>query len=137
MNFQIIWLPLFLGTIIHLFLGSLWFSPLLFGKIWAKEAALTEQHLQKSQEQLGFIYVWNLIFSLLTVYFIGFIMQNLKLTHPKDIIFYLTFIWLSINLPVAIRSWGFEGRSLKLGLINHVYDLLAYLSIAYIYTFFL
>lgn len=43
-------------------------------------------------------------------------------------------IWLGTNAPFVVKNWGFEDRSIKLGLINHGYDLVVYIVVALLYV---
>lgn len=50
---QINWFPVIISTILSFVLGSLWHSPMMFGKSWTKE--VNPQH-EKSKSHMGMVF---------------------------------------------------------------------------------
>ena len=44
------WLPSLLSALSAFLLGGLWYSPLLFGKAWQREAGLSDEQLQAANK---------------------------------------------------------------------------------------
>jgi hypothetical protein len=59
------WLAVSVAALSTFLLGGLWYSPLLFGKAWAKENGLTEEELKKGNTAkiFGFAFLWALVMS--------------------------------------------------------------------------
>jgi hypothetical protein len=42
-------------------------------------------------------------------------------------------VWAGMSMPMMIKHWGFEKRTVKLGIINHSYELVVYVVVAVLY----
>lgn len=135
MKFDISIIGLILGTIINMGLGALWYSPVLFAKSWMKEANITEEEIQSSQGDMGKIYGMTGLGALVTSAFLGLFVLNMNIDHVGEGIMWAVILWLGTQLPSIIKNWGFENRTVKLGMINHGYDLAVYLIVITIYVF--
>ncbi len=66
-------LAVFICAIANLALGALWYSPVLFGKAWQKEAGLTDEQLAKQNPAktygLAFLFSWVMSYNL--AFFLG------------------------------------------------------------------
>lgn len=125
MTFNVSILPLIVGTIFNMVLGALWYSNVLFSKSWMKESGVTEAEVE-DPSGMPKVYFLTMLMALSTSYVIGFMVSNMGITTIIQVIVMAVIIWLGTDLPMIIKNWGFEGRTLKLGLINHSYQLLVY-----------
>ena len=48
------WLPAFIAAISAFMIGGLWYSPILFGKVWQKEAGLSDERLAAANRGMIF-----------------------------------------------------------------------------------
>lgn len=133
MNFEVSILPLIIGTLFNMGLGAMWYSPILFAKVWMKEAGVTMEDVNASPSDLPKIYGATAVTALITSYAIGFMINNLKIDSITDAFIFVTILWLGTNLPSIIKNWGFEGRTVKLGIINHGYDFVVYIIVSILY----
>lgn len=132
MKFEVSIIGLIVGTLINMGLGALWYSKVLFAKPWMKEAGITDEDLQSGN--MGQIYGMTALSALLTSYVLGFLVNNLNITNYGMGLLFAFILWAGTNIPAIIKRWGFEGKSIKLGLINHGYDLVVYLIVVTIYV---
>ena len=44
-------LAVLVATIVSMVLGALWYSPILFGKLWAKLSKFTEEDIEKAKKK--------------------------------------------------------------------------------------
>ncbi len=137
MIFTVPWIPLVVGTIISMALGAMWYSNVLFAKPWMKEAGVTMEEINASSDQMGKVYAFTALGALATAYVVGFLMVNLKIMTLGNAVIFALLLWIGTNVPPMIKNWGFENRTIKLGIINHGYDLAIYLIVAILYTFFI
>jgi len=64
---EISWIAVFAAAVASFLLGGLWYSPVLFGKAWQREAGLTDEQLAKGNKArifgltlvLAFLAAWN------------------------------------------------------------------------------
>lgn len=133
MNYNIKLLPFILGAVSNMFLGAMWYSPLMFAKVWMKEANITEEYMEVSKGKMGKVYFFTTIMAFVTSYVIGFVIKNMNIDTLINGLLLAILLWLGTNLPSIIKNWGFENRSIKLGMINHCYDLSIYIIIVVLY----
>jgi hypothetical protein len=126
MIFSVNIFALVLGMLVNMGLGALWYSSFLFAKPWMKEANVTQEDINKSNSQMGKVYGFTALSALVTSYVIGFLVANLQLTNVANGILLAVILWLGMDLSSIIKNWGFENRTIKLGIINHGYDLVVY-----------
>jgi len=127
-------LPLIIGAVFNMVLGALWYSPVLFAKPWMKEAGITEEYIEVSKGKMGKVYIFTTFFAVVTSYVIGLLIVNLGITSILSALLTAIIVWIGTSLPMVIKNWGFEGRSIKLGLINHGYDLVVYIVVAILFV---
>ena len=132
MNFSVNILPLIIGGFFNMILGAMWYSNVLFAKAWMKESGVTEEAISDNSN-MGIVYGFTFLTAFLTSYVIGFIVTNLALTSIVHAVILAIIIWLGTDFPMIIKNWGFEGRSIKLGLINHSYQLVVYLVVGILF----
>jgi uncharacterized membrane protein len=111
------WLPSLIAALSAFILGGLWYSPVLFGKAWQREAGLSDEQLAKSNKAVTF----GVSFILCLVAAIAFSM----VITPEAGFFMAFHSGIGIGLAWVATSFGvnylFEQKSLKLWLINAGY----------------
>lgn len=137
MSFSVPIIPFVLGALINMGLGALWYSNVLFAKVWMQEAGITTEEIEGSQDEMGKVYGLTMLTAVFTSYVLGFLMVNLLLVSISEAVVFAIILWIGSHTPTIIKRWGFEGDSLKLGLINHGYDLTVYVIVCTLYAFFI
>lgn len=109
-------------------LGGLWYSPLLFGKAWQREAGLSDAQLQGGNMALifGLSLVLSLIASFVFAMFLG---PRPPLALGLGAGFSAGLCWVSASFGI---NYLFERKSLKLFLINGGYHTLQFTLIGLI-----
>jgi len=134
MLFEVKILPLIIGAVFNMILGAMWYSPVLFAKPWMKEAGITEDYVKVSQGKMGKVYVLTTVFAVITSYVIGLIITNMQIESIFTGILVAFFVWIAFSFPMVVKNWGFEDRSIKLGIINHGYDLVVYIVVSALFV---
>lgn len=134
MIFKVNIIALFLGMFINMGLGALWYSNVLFAKSWMKEAGITEEDINDPNAEMGKVYGMTALTALITSYAVGFLVVNIQPSSLGNALIIAVIVWLGMDLSSIIKNWGFEKRTIKLGLINHGYDLVVYMLLVLIYT---
>jgi len=114
---QINFLAVFVAALASFAIGGLWYSPVLFGNIWMKEAGISEEKAKKSNmiKTFGLSFLLSLIICFNLAAFLG---------PESDFVWGMTagalagIGWVATSLGIL---YLFEGRSLKLFLINGGY----------------
>jgi hypothetical protein len=111
------WLPALIGALSAFALGGLWYSPFLFGKVWQREAGLSDEQLQAANK--GKIFGVSFILCLIAAVAFSMVIG----TEPS--FFMALHSGIGVGLAWVATSFGvnylFELKSLKLWLINAGY----------------
>ena len=109
-------------------IGGLWYSKILFGKIWMRENGFTEEGTKNANmvKIFGTTFLLSLIISYNLAFFLG----------PKADLMFGLFAGLAAGLGWVSMSLGilylFERKSFKLWLINAGYNIITYTVIGII-----
>jgi hypothetical protein len=103
-------------------LGGLWYSPLLFGKMWMKETGITEEAVknQNMAKVFGFAFIASLVIAFNLAMFLG---SSSTLETGVFYGFLAGFGWVAMSF--AINDL-FEQRSFKLFAINAGYHTIGF-----------
>jgi hypothetical protein len=107
------------------FIGGLWYSPVLFARVWQREAGVSDERLRNGNPALifGLAFVLSVIAAWVFAMFLG----------PRPGLAFATAAGFAAGLAWVAASLGiiylFERRSLKLFLINGGYVTLAFTAI--------
>ena len=116
------WLPSLISALSAFLLGGLWYSPLLFGRVWQREAGLSDEQLQAANK----VRIFGVSFILCLLAAIAF---SMVITPEAD--FFMAFhSGVGVGLFWVATSFGvnylFELKSLKLWLVNAGYHTLQF-----------
>jgi hypothetical protein len=116
------WLPSLLSALSAFLLGGLWYSPLLFGRVWQREAGLSDEQIQGANK----VRIFGLSFVLCLVAAIAFSM----VITPEASFFMAFHSGVGVGLFWVATSFGvnylFELKSFKLWLVNAGYHSLQF-----------
>lgn len=111
------WLSVILAALSAFAIGSLWYSPVLFGKTWQKEIALSDSDMKNANMPLifGTSFVLNLISALVLDMFIG-----KEASAGVGIVagFLVGIAWVATSIGI---NYMFARKSLKLYFIDAGY----------------
>jgi hypothetical protein len=111
------WLPSLVATLAAFGLGGLWYSPYLFGKLWQREAGLSDEQLRGANK----FRIFGLSFILCLVAAVAFSM----VITPEASFFMAFHSGVGVGIFWVATSFGvnylFEQKSLKLWLVNAGY----------------
>jgi membrane-associated HD superfamily phosphohydrolase len=122
-NVAINHLAVFAAALSDFVVGALWYSPLLFAKVWMRETGITEEKMKKDNPLVK--YGLTFIFSLVITYNLAFFLGDPSMKF-SDYLMYSAlagFGWAS--MAIGILSL-FEMRGWRLMLINWGYVTIAF-----------
>lgn len=128
------------ATVATFVLGALWYSPLMFGKLWMQIMEVThlsKEELQKMQKEMTPFYLLQLVLTLITTFVLA---SNLSFNNLSGAAAYsyAFFMWLGYIAPVQIGTvlWGRTQKKfwIKQILVMVSYQLVAVLLSAWILT---
>lgn len=114
MNIEVNYVAVLLAAIASFVIGFLWYSPLLFGKMWMKLRGITQANMKKGQKDMGMLYGLSLVVSLFTAYMLAHVMALSlnyygypKLNTGLNSAF---FMWLGFVMPVMVTATIFSDK---------------------------
>ena len=119
---EINWIAVVVATLASFALGALWYSPVLFGKAWQREAGLTDEQLARGNKArifgltlvLAFLAAWN---------FANFLGPRPSLALGLGAGASAGLLWVAGRLGI---NYLFERKSFKLFAINGGYHSLQF-----------
>ena len=132
---EINYMLIVVATLVQFVLGALWYSPLLFGKIWMQIMEVTQmskEQMQKMQKEMMPFYALQFFLTL----FSTFSLVNLAVFTPFSLYHVAFWIWLGFIVPTQIAGviWGNTKKRfwLKQTLIMITYQLVGIMIAAFI-----
>ena len=124
LDFDINWLAVLAATIVSFVIGSLWYSPLLFSKIWQREAKLSDEDIGSGNMPVifGTTFVMAGVAAILFAAILG--------PEPElgDSLLFGLIVgagWIATSFATG---YLFERRSLTLWAINAGYNVVLFLA---------
>ena len=119
-----------IAAVIQIVIGSFWYPPAGFGKIWIKEMKFTAKDIEKAKaEGMGKTYAAAFVGSALT----SFVMVQLALLinslTPMAGAGLGLLAWLGFAVPMQLSNVLWEGKSIKLFIIGTAYYLVSYTAV--------
>jgi hypothetical protein len=119
---EVNWIAIVLAAVACFVLGGLWYSPVLFGKAWQREAGLTDEQLKKGN--LPVIFGTTLLLALLAAWnFANFLGPRPSVAFGTGVGFSAGLLWVAGSFGI---NYLFERRSFKLFAINGGYHTLQF-----------
>ena len=124
MNF----LAIIVAAIVNVVLGSLWYSPALFAKPWAKGVGMTKEQMGKGMKMSAGMYVPPLLAAIVTSYILAWFLHALNTTTLMGGIQIGFLAWLGFTTTAQVlNSWVFSnGLPKQVYFINTGYHLVTF-----------
>ena len=128
LDFDINWLAVLAATIVSFVIGSLWYSPLLFSKIWQREAKLSDEDIRSGNMPVifGTTFVMAGVAAILFAAILG---PEPELGHALLFGLIIGAGWIATSFATG---YLFERRSITLWAINAGYNVVLFLAIGLI-----
>jgi len=126
-------LAVLVAAIVSMMIGSMWYSPLLFGKIWMKLSGVSFPKSKKKQQQMMLTaYGLGLLSSLVTAYFLAHFISVMDADSAGAGAQIAFWAWLGFVLTTQFGAVIWEQRSYKLLLIGGSNMLVSFLAMGVI-----
>jgi hypothetical protein len=119
---EVNWIAIVVAAVASFLLGGLWYSNVLFGKTWQREAGVTDEQMKNSN--MARIFGLTFVLCLLAAWmFASFLGPRPSLALGFGAGFAAGLFWVAASFGI---NYLFERRSLKLFLINGGYHTLQF-----------
>lgn len=123
MDVQVNWLAVILATVSSMVVGAVWYMPKVFGNTWMKLAKVKMDRDQSAFVPLAVTFA----VSFLTAYILAHVtfLSNMWFhnSYLQDAITTAFWVWLGFTAARFITHDAFEGRPVKLTVINIAHEL--------------
>jgi hypothetical protein len=131
MNFHHLnWLAILVAAISTMIVGFLWYSPLLFAKLWMREMGHDPNDKAKTREMqksAGPAYAGSFVASLISAFTLALILHGMRADGLHFGLMASFHVWLGFVATVQFTGALFAKQSMKLFAINTGYQLVCYL----------
>lgn len=127
-----IWAVL-VGVVIQMVIGALWYSPVLFGKIWLRLVERKSEDI--SREEGNKAMALSVIPAAISVFSLAILLGWINATTVLDAIIAGSVISIGLIGMNAMNLVFFEDRSIKLTLLNSGYPFVTFNLISILITF--
>lgn len=111
---QVNFLAVVLGAVAFFAVGALWYS-VLFGKVWQKEAGMTEEKMGQSNMAMTFVLCF--LAELVVSWMLGHLIA--RTSPPTHVIMMMSVgLGATVMVPATAINYLFQRQSLKLFLID-------------------
>jgi hypothetical protein len=128
MDVQVNYLAVLLAALSTMVVGSIWYTPKVFGNTWMKLAGLNRKDLEKN----GYMpIVITVVVSLISAYVLAHVSylsnQFFQNSFLQDSLTTAFWLWLGFTAARIITHDSFEGRRKKLTLLTITHELITFL----------
>lgn len=114
-------LAVLVAAVVNMIIGALWYSPLLFSKLWMREVGKKMEDIGQS----GPAYALTMVGALVAAYVLAHFVAYAQAVTLMDGVKTGFWAWLGFVVPTHGATHLFEGKSLNLYLITIGYHLVA------------
>lgn len=137
MDVDVNWLAIALAALSSMVVGSIWYTPALFGNAWMKMTGLKPEQMRgESSAAMAWKYGSVFVASLVTAYILAHVtfLANKWFgnSYLKDALCTAFWLWLGLTATRFYVHDTFEGRRKKLTIINTMHELVTLLVMALI-----
>ena len=130
-NVDVNYLAVLVAAIVSIVIGSLWYSPILFGNIWIKLSKFTKKDMNKARKKgMGKQYLGQLIGSLILACVLAHFVAYVSASTLSDAAQLGFWLWLGFIVPVQLGTVLWEGKPVKLYILNIAYHLVTLIAMA-------
>ncbi len=122
------YISVLIAAIISMIVGFFWYSPMLFGNLWMKLSGKTKKDINKVKKKgMGKIFVAEFISQLVMAYILAVIIGATGASTISQALFVSFFIWLGFIATITLGTVLWEGKSIKLYILNAAHTLISIL----------
>lgn len=123
------YLAVFVAAVVYMIIGALWYSPVLFGKIWKKLVGHPHDDMHgNAANGYGLTFVAALLIAYVLAHFVDYMGAD-TIFAGAQLGFWL---WAGFSVTTGVGETVFAGRPGKLYVLNMSYNLVAIVIMAII-----
>ena len=119
-EFQINYLAVGVAALTNIFIGVIWYSPLLFGNLWAKAQGFSKEQLK---ETAGRAFIVSLFCYLVMAFVLALLISYTGVSMVLQGAFLGFLLWIGFLATLGLTAHTFSGKPLSIYLIDAGYQL--------------
>ncbi|MBI2130778.1 DUF1761 domain-containing protein [Candidatus Woesearchaeota archaeon] len=125
---EINYLAVLVAAIVNMVIGALWYSPVLFGNLWAKLSGMDKKSTGKpKQKGMAKLYLAAFVSTLVMSFVLAHFIAYTESTTVSDGMQAGFWLWLGFIATVSIGGVLWENKPMKLWFLNNAYNLFSLL----------
>lgn len=126
------WVSVVIAAIAAIVIGSIWYSPKVFGSAWMKEMKIDPKKMGKADKKKG---MWGgmlvmLVGSLVTATVLSIVIKSVGAVSLSDGLMVALWVWLGFFATTQLSAVAFEGISTRLYTLKVAHHLVTLLAMA-------
>ena len=117
------YLAVLVAAVINMALGALWYSPVMFGKMWMQLMNFTPEKMAEAKKGMGKAYVAAFLGALVMSYFLAVFVATFGAGSFGEGAQVGAFLWLGMIATTSLSAVLWEGKSPKLYYMFNSYQL--------------
>ncbi len=117
------YIAVLVAAIVAYAIGALWYSPVLFGKIWMQ---LSKVKMKKNQNK-GLMYFLGFLTTLITAYVLAMFLGMLNVVDITGGLTIAFWVWLGFLATTMLGGVLWENKPVKLYILNAAHSLVSLL----------
>ncbi|MDD9954471.1 MAG: DUF1761 domain-containing protein [Candidatus Woesearchaeota archaeon] len=115
------YLAVVVAAVVSMVVGGLWYSPVLFGNMWMKLSGIDKKKMKQLQKKAVRGYVLMFVSSFVMAFVLAEFVRVGNIGTFADGAKLAGWIWLGFLAPLTFGPFMWEGKPLKLCVLNAAY----------------
>ena len=127
--------PFVSGAVASMIIGSLWYSPVMFGKQWMRLMGIKKPGKVGASQMMP-VLIASFLCTLVMSYVLGSLLLVLNVSSPLLGLQIGFLVWLGFVATTSFVNTLYGNKSLKLYVLDNGYHLVSLIVMGFIYTLF-
>lgn len=127
-------LPLVLASLASVVLGASWYAPRVFGAAWMQATGLSPEAAERAARWQALSGAVAFIGAFITAFVIRKLLFGMHIYNLSDALLLALLLWAGLAVPPLLGPILWEGKPLRLFVINASYWLASFLVMAAIFV---
>ncbi len=122
-EFQVNYLAVLVAALATIFIGALWYSPLLFHKIWVKAHGYSEEKVEQMRKTAGRAFIVSLFCYLVMAFVLAVLVSWVGVASVPQGALLGLLVWVGFLATLGLTAHMFSEKRLSTYLIDAGYQL--------------
>lgn len=134
-NTDVNYIAVLIATVINMVVGTLWYSPVLFGNVFTKALGKSDEELKAMKRGIAKMYIFALAGALISSYVLGLMITMTNARTIADVVQLSFWLWLGFVVTTGLLGVVFENRNKTLYMLQSGYYLVVFILAGLVFLF--